>query len=740
MDPLKLIDELNEQQKKAVGAPPGYVLVLAGPGSGKTRVLTLRIAYLIYSLNIPAYKICAVTFTNKAAREMKKRLEQLFGNAVDGIWLGTFHSICSRVLRREAENLPFGGDFVIYDADDQKALVRSIMKELNINDKLFRLNSIHGAISAAKNNLTLPQDYIPGNYREEVVLRVYERYQEMLLSSNALDFDDLLLWTVKLFQDHPQVRERYAARFEHVMVDEFQDTNQAQYQLLSYLSSKNKNLFVVGDEDQSIYRWRGADYRNVLRFEEDYPGNVKVLLEQNYRSSQTILDAARAVIDQNINRTPKELFTDSGAGEKIVLFEAEDDRSEAAFVVETIQEMLNNGGSNATEIAVMYRTNAQSRLLEDAFMRSGLPYRLVGAQRFYGRKEIKDVIAYLRLVYNPSDEVSLNRIISVPPRKIGGKTLSSLQETAAHFRVSAGSVLIDLGNKGENSDYWESFSSREIGHLENFGRQLCGWQENSLQFPLPDLVDSILEDIRYREYLEDGSDEGLERWGNVDELRKLAYEYEENAMGLPEFLENLALVSDQDTVPEEIDAPTLLTLHAAKGLEFERVFIVGLDEGLLPHNRSVDDGDPEEMAEERRLFYVGITRAKRKLYLVRAERRTTYNSFQYSTPSRFLEDIPDELVESFGLQSSSSSRQYMSNWDQSSSYQRWTSNSAPASAAILEPKYSAGMRVNHPSWGEGVIMESRVEDGDELVDVHFSSVGFKRLLASLANLEILTVK
>ena len=524
------------------------------------------------------------------------------------------------------------------------------------------------------------------------------------------------------------------------MVDEFQDTNQAQYQLLSYLSSKNKNLFVVGDEDQSIYRWRGADYRNVLRFEEDYPGCVKVLLEQNYRSSQNILDAARAVIDQNINRTPKELFTDHGSGEKIVLFEAEDDRSEAAFVVETIQEMLRNGGSHATEIAVMYRTNAQSRLLEDAFMRSGLAYRLVGAQRFYGRKEIKDVIAYLRLIYNPSDEVSLNRIINVPPRKIGGKTLASLQETAAHFNLSAGSVLVDLGSKGENSDYWDSFSSREVGNLESFGRQLTSWQEDALQFPLPDLVDCILEDIRYREYLEDGSQEGFERWGNVDELRKLAYEYEENAMGLPEFLENLALVSDQDTVPEEIDAPTLLTLHAAKGLEFERVFIVGLDEGLLPHNRSVDDGDPEEMAEERRLFYVGITRAKRKLYLVRAERRTTYNAFQYSTPSRFLEDIPEELVESFGLQSSSSSRQYLSNWDQPSNYQRWSSNSGPASAAILEPKFTSGMRVSHPSWGDGVVMESRIEDGEELVDVHFSSVGFKRLLASLANLEVIDVK
>ncbi|MCJ7623126.1 MAG: UvrD-helicase domain-containing protein, partial [Anaerolineaceae bacterium] len=646
MDPLH---DLNKQQQEAVTAEPGQVLVLAGPGSGKTRVLTSRIAYLVYKLDVPPYRINAVTFTNRAAREMRRRLETLLGEAVEGLWLGTFHAICAKILRREAEYLPFTSNYVIYDADDQISLVKNILKELNLDDKLFRPTSMHAAISNAKNNLTLPEDYSINTYRDEIVLRIYERYQQLLLGSNALDFDDLLLWTAHLFDKNPQICERYARRFEHILVDEFQDTNYAQYYLLKQFSSHHHSMFVVGDEDQSIYRWRGADYRNVLRFEEDYPDCQKYLLEQNYRSGQNILDVARAVIDCNRNRTPKGLFTARGAGEKILFFEADDDRAEAAFTVETIQKQVSEGRAKGADFAIMYRTNAQSRLVEDAFMRIGMPYRLVGAQRFYGRREIKDVIAFLRLVHNPADEISLQRVINVPPRKIGGKTLNALQHNAQLSGSRSGVVLIDLGQHGDQSPYYETFSNREIKALIGFGEKLAGWRLAADQRSLTGMIDLILDDVNYREYLEDGSGEGLDRWGNVDELRRMAFEYEQSGLGMSEFLENLALVSDQDTIPDQQDVPTLLTLHAAKGLEFDQVFIIGLDDGLLPHARSIDDGDPEEMAEERRLFYVGITRTRNKLFLLNAKNRFSFeqskltrgkNPYIKSLPSRFLDDIP----------------------------------------------------------------------------------------------------
>jgi DNA helicase-2/ATP-dependent DNA helicase PcrA len=737
MDPLK---DINKQQQEAVLADPGQVLVLAGPGSGKTRVLTFRIAYLVYSLGVPPYRINAVTFTNKAAREMRRRLEDLLGGAVEGLWLGTFHAVCARILRREADFLPFTSSYVIYDADDQKSLVRGILKELNLDDKLFRPNSMHAAISHAKNNLVLPEEFSINTYRDEIVLRIYERYQQILLGSNALDFDDLLLWAARLFDENPQICERYARRFEHTLVDEFQDTNYAQYHLLKQFSSYHHSMFVVGDEDQSIYRWRGADYRNVLRFEEDFPNCRKFLLEQNYRSGQNILDAAQAVINRNRNRTHKNLFTERGGGEKIMLYEAPDDRAEAAFTVETIQKQVSEGRAKGADFAIMYRTNAQSRLVEDAFMRTGMPYRLVGAQRFYGRREIKDVIAFIRLVYNPADEVSLQRVINVPPRKIGGKTLNALQHNAQQFRTTSGAVLIDLGRHGEQSPYYEAFSNREFKALSGIGGKLVAWRLAANQLPLPELIDLILDDVNYREYLEDGSGEGLDRWGNVEELRRMAFEYEQSGLGMSEFLENLALVSDQDTIPDKLDAPTLLTLHAAKGLEFDQVFIIGLDDGLLPHSRAMDDDDPEEMAEERRLFYVGITRARHRLYFVRAEQRSTYGSYQVSIPSCFLEDIPDELLQSLGVRFSPR-RSRASSFRRQNRIMpgRWEPRpDAGRAASILEPKYQSNMRVNHPAWGEGFVLESRIEDDEELVDVHFESVGFKRLLASLAKLEIIT--
>jgi DNA helicase-2/ATP-dependent DNA helicase PcrA len=729
---MDLLANLNPQQRQAVTAPPGQTLVLAGPGSGKTRVLTQRIAYLISEMGVPPYRLLAVTFTNKAAREMAARVQALVENNLEGIWLGTFHAMCARILRRESALLPFKSNFVIMDEDDQQTLIKRTLRELNIDDKLYRPVSVHAAISAAKNNLQSADDFPARNYREEVTARVYKRYQEMLVANNAVDFDDLLLEAVKLLRDNPQVRDAYAARFECVLVDEFQDTNLAQYELLKLLSSHHHNLFVVGDEDQSIYRWRGADYRNVLRFEEDYRNCQKILLEQNYRSTQTVLDAARAVIDRNTQRTPKHLFSDRGAGERIILYEAIDDHAEAAYVVDTIQQALSAHKAKGSDFAIMYRTNAQSRLLEEAFLRAAMPYRLVGAQRFYGRREVKDVIAYLRLVSNPSDEISLGRVINVPPRGIGDKTVLGLQLAARQAKVTPGDVLLDLGEKGEKSNFWLAFNGRGANLLADVGNLLVDWQKLR-EGPLPTLFDAIIDSTGYESYINDGTDEGKDRWDNVMELRRLAFEYAER--GLVAFLENLALVSDQDTLPEKADAPTLLTLHAAKGLEFSQVFITGMDEGLLPHSRSRDD--PEEMAEERRLFYVGITRAKNQLYLVRADQRSTFGSFEYSVPSRFLDDIPKEMILRQGAHTHATRTRRTEN------FSTWVlppgpgSSAAAKSAPILAPRFKAGMHVKHAAWGEGLVVDVRLQDGDERIDVFFETAGIKRLLGSIANLEII---
>jgi DNA helicase-2/ATP-dependent DNA helicase PcrA len=739
-----ILDDLNAQQRQAVTADGQHVLVLAGPGSGKTRVLTYRMAYLVKELGVRPYEILAVTFTNKAAREMESRVQKLLetklGTNLEGVWVGTFHGVCARILRREHSFLPFTSSYVIFDEDDQLAVVKHAMKDLNVDDKLYKPTSILGAISTAKNNLQLPEEYAIHSYRDEVISRVYKRYQELLQTSNGLDFDDLLMRTVLLFEQNPQVTERYARRFSHILVDEFQDTNLAQYQLLRQLASLNSNhLFVVGDEDQSIYRWRGADYRNVLRFEEDYPTAQRVLLEQNYRSTQVVLDAARAVIDRNANRTVKRLFTERDGGQKITLYTAGDDRAEAAYVVDTIRRLTLTGKTKGGEYAVMYRTNAMSRLLEEAFLHTGMAYRLVGAQRFYGRREVKDLIAYLRLVFNPQDEVSLNRVINVPPRGIGDKTAVGLQLAARQGMTSPGGVLLDLGNNGENSPYWKQFSGRGALVLADFGALLTVWREEMPKITLPALFDRILAETRYQEYVDDGTDEGSDRWANVQELRKLAYEYADR--GMEAFLENLALVSDQDTLPEHTSVPTLLTLHAAKGLEFPQVFIVGLDEGLLPHSRSLDD--PEEMAEERRLLYVGITRAKDKVYLVRAQQRSTYGSFEETIASRFLGDIPEELLQLDGIRSygsrAPSRREQYSRWEGTrlAPPSVFKSSGGKRSAPEVEPKYHTNMRVRHPVWGEGVVIHSKILDGEETLDAFFESVGFKRLVASLANLEIL---
>src|SRR5687768_7944915 len=720
---MDFLDKLNKPQRNAVTAGNGPILVVAGPGSGKTRVLTQRIAYLIAVEGIRPWQILAVTFTNKAAKEMEARVKSLLPDqAIEGIMLGTFHSICARILRREADHLPIESNFVIFDSDDQERIAKTVIRELNINEKLYRPASVHAAISRAKNELIGPDDYPITTYRDEIVKRVYVEYQKRLINSNAVDFDDLLVYTARLLEDNPAVRDKYAQRFRHVLVDEFQDTNLAQYALVRQLASHHKNIFCVGDPDQSIYAWRGADWRNVQRFEQDFPDSQIILLEQNYRSHQNILDAAMGVIDRARNRRKKRLFSERGAGEKIYFYEAPDDYAEASFVVDGIAQLVASRQFEPGECAVMYRTNAMSRLLEEAFLQARLPYRLVGAQRFYGRREVKDIISFLRLVHNPADEASLGRVINVPPRGIGDKTLLTLQTVARQNDISPGMVLLDLA-RGSDSPYWPAFTGRATISLADFGGMLANWRAHAPSLTTAELFDRIVGDLNYKQYIDDESEEGVERWENVQELKRLALEY--SSRPLDEFLENVALVSDQDTIAEG-NVPTLLTLHAAKGLEFGAVFIVGLDDGILPHSRSFDE--PEGMEEERRLFYVGITRAKDKLYLIRAIQRGGRGSAEETYPSRFLDDVPTDLL----IGKSRTGRSIHGRVPET----LWAARSRSPSASIMEMRFRAGTHVRHQVWGEGIVLDSRIQDDDEIVDVVFESVGIKRLAASLANLTV----
>ena len=722
---MDFLDKLNQQQRNAVTADSGPILVVAGPGSGKTRVLTQRIAYLIAEEGVRPWQILAVTFTNKAAKEMQERVKKLLPDqATEGIMLGTFHSICARILRRESEHLPIESNFVIFDSDDQERIVKNVIRELNVNEKLYRPASVHGAISRAKNELILADDYPTQTYRDEVVKRVYVEYQKRLIASNAVDFDDILVYTARLLEENPAVRDKYAQRFRHVLVDEFQDTNLAQYALVKELASFNKNIFCVGDPDQSIYAWRGADYRNIHRFEQDFPDAQTILLEQNYRSHQNILDVATGVIDRAKNRKRKQLYSDRGEGEKIFFYEAPDDYAEASFVVDTIAQLVASRQFEPGDCAVMYRTNAMSRLIEEAFLQARLPYRLVGAQRFYGRREVKDVIAFLRLVHNPADEASLDRIVNVPPRGIGEKTLTTLHMVARQNEMQPGNLLIDLA-RGKDSPFWESFTGRAAIPLADFGGMLATWRTASLSLTVPELFDRIVKDLGYKEYIDDESEEGEDRWDNIVELKRLADEY--TTRTLDEFLENIALISDQDTIAEG-NVPTLLTLHAAKGLEFGAVFIVGLDDGILPHSRSFDE--PESMEEERRLFYVGISRAKDKLYLIRSIQRGGRGSVEETFPSRFMDDVPADLLVGRTRTGRSIRGQVPeTKWQTYQTQGRF--------AMTTQAKFRAGTRIKHPSWGEGIILDSKVQDDDEIVDVVFESVGIKRLSANLANLKII---
>lgn len=727
---MDLLHGLNPQQARAVQAPDGPVLVLAGPGSGKTRVLTHRVAYLVEQRRAWPRQILAVTFTNKAAREMRERLDKLLGaTRANELTLGTFHAICARWLRRDAPEIGLNRDFVIFDDDDQQQLMKRVLQEMNIDDKRYKPSAVLNAISNAKNELITPDQYAPPTYWHEMVRRVYPRYQELLRLSNGLDFDDLLLEVVRLFDQHPEILARYQERYHHLLVDEFQDTNTAQYVMLRQLAAQRRNLFCVGDEDQSIYKWRGADYRNIQRFREHFPDFTEIVLEQNYRSTQTILDAARGVIDKNVQRTRKNLFTERSGGTAITIYEAYNQDDEAQYVVDSIQKLVRSKQYALPDFAVFYRTNAQSRAIEDAFIRSGLPYRLVGGVRFYARREIKDVLAYLRLIHNPHDAVSLARVINVPPRGIGAKTLDALDALSRKSGRSAYQIISELAAK--DAPALSGLTARSRAALIGFAQLLDRWIDSKQRGEnVAALIDLILKDSGYRSYLDDGTDEGKDRLDNVKELRTVAADYT-RAVGddpLAEFLEDVALVADVDALNGTVDAPVLMTLHSAKGLEFPVVFITGMEDGLLPHSRSLED--PDEMAEERRLCYVGITRAKDRVILTYAFRRSLWGSSDVSTPSRFLNDIPRQLI--------SSTASYAGAKPKAAMIERaatWNLPTVKAPEPAHQPAFRAGQRVKHATFGEGVVIETRLERNDEEVTVAFKKAGIKRLLASFANLQ-----
>jgi len=732
---VSALEGLNDAQRQAVTAVHGPVLVLAGPGSGKTRVLTHRVAYLVREAGIPAHHIMAVTFTNKAAREMKGRLESLLGAETHYLTVGTFHATCARILRREAAHLPVSASFQIFDESDQAETITRALKELNLDPKRFNPRAVLSTISHAKAEMVVPEQFPTPDYWHEIVRRVYERYQAILRQSDALDFDDLLLETVRLFQREPAVCRRYQTRFPFILVDEFQDTNQVQYELLKLLAGDQRNIFVVGDEDQSIYRFRGADWRNVTRFREDFPDAKVILLEQNYRSTQVILDVANAVISRNAHRTPKRLYTIRRGGAPVVVYEAYNEQEEGSFIVQEIQRLVSQGVCRPGDCAVMYRTNAQSRPIEDAFVRFGMPYRLVGATRFYARKEIKDVLAYLRLIHNPSDDVSFYRIINLPPRGIGAKTLETLGQWAQMQGLAMLSAIrLLLHPEGERKTVEPpALGRRAEAALKGFLELWEGWTEARQYTSVLGLLDRVLEESGYAAYIRDGTEEGEDRWANIMELRTVAQQYQgmEPAESLTRFLEEVSLVSDIDNLNESQDAPTLLTVHMAKGLEFPVVFIAGLEERIFPHSRCFDD--PEEMAEERRLFYVGVTRAKDRLYLLHAFRRTLFGVDQVNEPSRFLQEIPPQLIA--GAPAGAPVRVAVRTQPEPAMWERpgngggWGSKGP---AAPPRQQFAPGDKVEHPVFGVGTVISSQIVGGDEEIVVAFAGKGVKRLAVSLA--------
>ena len=726
-----LLARLNPPQQEAVTHGEGPLLIFAGAGSGKTRVLTARIAYLIATRQVWPDRLLAVTFTNKAAREMRSRVATLVGEGADKMWVGTFHSTAVKVLRREAARIGVMPSFVIFDEDDTRAALKRVLDDLKLDPKRYPIPALSNAISQAKNELKRPEDYPNRSYHDEIVRRVYEGYQDVLRRSGGLDFDDLIMKLVELFNTDEEALAKWRDRFRHVLVDEYQDTNRAQYVLVNQLAQEHRNVVVVGDDDQSIYRFRGADVRNILDFRKDYPDAHVVRLEQNYRSSQAILDAAYQVIRTNPERAEKRLWTSRAGGEKVMATQAYNEIEEAEFVADEIERLRKTEHRGYSDFAILYRTNAQSRSFEDVLARRRIPYRLVGGVRFWERREVKDVVAYLRFCFNPKDAISFGRIVSVPSRKIGSVTVDAL---SAFSREGDSDLLTLLADPARVP----SLPRAAIEPLKKFRAQLESLRSVMGVLRPSELLDHVVEVMGLRQHYLDGTPQGEARIENINELRGLAESFDdrEPAQGLEDFLAEVALVSDVDAYDENGEGVTLITLHMVKGLEFPVVFMVGMEEGLLPHQRALDEhaenpslaGAATEMAEERRLCYVGMTRAKDRLYLSCAFRRHLYGRSQPAFPSRFLTEIPQSMLAApRGSAPVAPPRQ-----GYKERYQERQVQAAPA--APLVQRFASGDRVSHPAFGPGTVVKSTMTRTDEELVIKFDKVGMKILSGMLAPL------
>lgn len=766
-----ILEGLNDKQREAVINTEGPCLVIAGAGSGKTKVLTHKIAYILQEKNVKPWDIIAITFTNKAANEMKERIANLIGDNANDMWVGTFHSICVRILRRFIDRIGFETSFIIFDTSDQKTLIKNCLKDLSIDDKLFTERSVQSEISNAKNEMLEPAEYMVrahGDFRKEKIANVYELYQKRLKENNAIDFDDIINYTIKIFMENPDVLEYYSNKFKYVLVDEYQDTNKAQFTLITLFASRHGNITVVGDNDQGIYSFRGADITNILNFEKDFPGTKIIKLEQNYRCTGNILKVANAVIKNNEVKYEKKLWTENDVGNLPKVYNADNEYDEGSYIVEQIEHLRREEYYKYSDFAVLYRMNSQSRAIEDILRREGIPYKIIGGLKFYERKEIKDIIAYLRLIQNTSDNLSLKRIINEPKRGIGKTSLDAIEEIANTNGISMYSVIKEAELYGLNRVY---LKSREfINVIEELRTKA-----NNLK--ISELIKLTLNKTGYTKVLEDEKTvEAETRIENLEEFLTVAIEFEEQFAenSLPEFLEGITLSSDLDNIEEDGETVTLMTLHSAKGLEFPVVFLVGMEEGIFPGHQSI--GEPKELEEERRLCYVGITRAKDNLFLTCSKKRTIFGSTSCNPVSRFLKEIPKELLDGYeeAFETITSTKEF-----EDSPY-KWTYGSGntnsgkvktytfdekePAVAASANSsgfqfrtaesflnslitkktttnidlsKYKEGQRVFHKKFGEGTISIIEPEGEDLKVDINFDKVGHKRLMAKYAGLEII---
>lgn len=726
----ELLAGLNKEQQEAVKHTEGPLLIMAGAGSGKTRVLTHRIAYLLEEKGVAPRNILAITFTNKAAREMRERVMRLVGPEAEYMWVSTFHSMCVRILRRDIDRIGYNRNFTILDSADQLSVVKQVLKNIDLDPKQYDPRAMLGQISSAKNELITDKEFEEkaGNFFERQVARVYSGYQTMLRKNQSLDFDDLIMQTIILFKRVPEVLEYYQRRFQYIHVDEYQDTNHAQYFLVKQLANRFKNLCVVGDSDQSIYRWRGADIGNILTFEEDYPSARTILLEQNYRSTKLILQAANHVIENNAGRKPKNLWTENDDGSKITYYEGTTEQDEALFIADEIRKLIKDG-YQPDDIAILYRTNAQSRAVEDTLMKSNIPYQMVGGTRFYDRKEIKDMLAYLRLITNPDDDISFERIVNEPKRGIGATTVERLRTYTAEHDISFYEAVKEVDFTG--------VSKRAASSLAEFGELIQSLAQQQEFLTATDMVEQVLERTGYEEMLKrEQTLESQSRLENLEEFKTVTKEFEKSAeedKSLVAFLTDLALIADIDKIDEEETERkiTLMTLHAAKGLEFPVVFLIGMEENVFPHSRSMFDED--EMEEERRLAYVGITRAEKILYLTSAKMRTLYGRTNMNPISRFIQEIPEDLLE--GMEQAKQSMfgsSFASRTEEAFTPKRKARRTVQASTAADE-EWKAGDKANHKKWGTGTVVRVQGEGDKMELDIAFPApTGVKRLLAQFA--------